>query len=538
VYAAGQPYLYFDPDAAAKITYYAITTGAQGQLLGTTQGFTKARWAFEITGIQAGGDASTTLGQLRNQYAQNGTSLLFDGGGNFVSGFNVIDSIKTPDGQSIRWDAGSSDNVTQSFRTYYVNNLISISQFTINNADDNNATNLIRYLSSTQQDRAMCKASAPGWLPPIPFSPEDLPINVADTKLPQRILNCGNIDLTATDATSLRDRMIAKLSQSLTINEVNSIYLNCNTNGCPSAAGIYLGGVTGFANRTSAAYSPLQFSPVILEELVRNVLANPAGQTSIGMTAADVQTLQLDQPAVITALQTAAAHARWTYVYADCMNARRFGYAAAYSLSCPASSTLSKSWSQLTLTEQTAFTNVTGLGPSAWTFMRKNATGTLVSGTDYVRGTNAQELLDSLAWASWNTEAQAQTWFISLVRSSGPTGNFQVLSTMYLKYLYSQVINRMGYSNATLYPLANGGTAAQQQAIDLEMAARVARRQNGGNYYASIATLKANDPNNYVKKTYGDPGFVNLGNFPAMRCAGDVQLNEVPGLKMTPLQLN
>jgi hypothetical protein len=203
VYAAGQPYLYFDPDAAAKITYYAITTGAQGQLLGTTQGFTKARWAFEITGIQAGGDASTTLGQLRNQYAQNGTSLLFDGGGNFVSGFNVIDSIKTPDGQSIRWDAGSSDNVTQSFRTYYVNNLISISQFTINNADDNNATNLIRYLSSTQQDRAMCKASAPGWLPPIPFAMEEVPIKVTQATYPypnnpsqnlaeeQRIVACG-----------------------------------------------------------------------------------------------------------------------------------------------------------------------------------------------------------------------------------------------------------------------------------------------------------------------------------------------------------
>ena len=55
VYASGQPYLFFDPDAAAKITYYAITIGANGQALGTTQGFTKARWAFIIDRGHSGG---------------------------------------------------------------------------------------------------------------------------------------------------------------------------------------------------------------------------------------------------------------------------------------------------------------------------------------------------------------------------------------------------------------------------------------------------------------------------------------------------
>ncbi|MHB8921465.1 MAG: RHS repeat-associated core domain-containing protein [Halothiobacillus sp.] len=64
VYASGQPYLFFDPDAAAKMTYYAITTGDRGGkkgygALGTTQGFTKARWAFVITDIQAAASSAT-----------------------------------------------------------------------------------------------------------------------------------------------------------------------------------------------------------------------------------------------------------------------------------------------------------------------------------------------------------------------------------------------------------------------------------------------------------------------------------------------
>jgi len=70
------------------------------------------------------------------------------------------------------------------------------------------------------------------------------------------------------------------------------------------------------------------------------------------------------------------------------------------------------------------------------------------------------------------------------------------------------------------------------------MAARNARRHNGGRYYLPVATLKAkaNDQNDYVKKIYGDPGYVSFGNYPAMRCAGDAQLNNLPGLRMAPIQ--
>ena len=47
--------VHVDPDGAARLIYYAITTNAKGKPLGTTQGFTRARWAFSIDGIEASG---------------------------------------------------------------------------------------------------------------------------------------------------------------------------------------------------------------------------------------------------------------------------------------------------------------------------------------------------------------------------------------------------------------------------------------------------------------------------------------------------
>src|SRR5690606_33718915 len=87
-YAGGQPEEFFDPDGAARIRYCAITTDAKGKALGENQGYTKARWAFIIDDVKAGGDTSA-LGQKRNQYAQNGTGLLVDVGGNFLDAGKV-----------------------------------------------------------------------------------------------------------------------------------------------------------------------------------------------------------------------------------------------------------------------------------------------------------------------------------------------------------------------------------------------------------------------------------------------------------------
>jgi RHS repeat-associated protein len=73
-YAGGQPEEFFDPDGAARIRYFAITTNAQGKSMGSTlDGFVKARWAFIVDNVAGGGDASA-VGQLRERYASAGMS--------------------------------------------------------------------------------------------------------------------------------------------------------------------------------------------------------------------------------------------------------------------------------------------------------------------------------------------------------------------------------------------------------------------------------------------------------------------------------
>jgi hypothetical protein len=82
-YAGGRPDEFFDPDGAARIRYFAITTGASGQTLGMNQGFTKARWAFIVDNVKAG-TGSSPLVAKQNEYASKGTGLLVDVGGNFL----------------------------------------------------------------------------------------------------------------------------------------------------------------------------------------------------------------------------------------------------------------------------------------------------------------------------------------------------------------------------------------------------------------------------------------------------------------------
>jgi hypothetical protein len=147
-------------------------------------------------------------------------------------------------------------------------------------------------------------------------------------------------------------------------------------------------------------------------------------------------------------------------------------------------------------------------------------------------------MFDSLAWAAWNSESTAQTWFSDLVQSSGVSGRFQTLANAYLGTRFYQLNtlerHALRYSDSTLYPLAHGGTPNQQQAIDAEIAARLARRHNGGAWWLPVSVMKTNDAHNYVKKIFGDPGFGNDGNYLALRCAGGLSK---PGLTITPLQI-
>src|SRR5690606_11823937 len=192
-YAGGQPEQCFDPDGAARIRYFAITTDAKHMALGTDQGFVKARWAFIVDQVGAGGDASA-LGVQRNRYAREQTALLVDIAGSFLG-----------QGQGTATWHGADDTMASDFFKHYGEALISIDPFTIVDMDDDDATRLIA--SYVQADReqvfgASCPPRGP-LLPPIRFAPGEADIHVDRQAEPalaglagaqanaQRILNCN-----------------------------------------------------------------------------------------------------------------------------------------------------------------------------------------------------------------------------------------------------------------------------------------------------------------------------------------------------------
>jgi RHS repeat-associated protein len=230
-YAGGDPEEFFDPDGAAKIRYYAITTGDLGAKkgygsLGMDQGFTKARWAFVIYDIQGGGDANTELGKLRNQYGATSTGLLFDGQGDFIGSPNdPLTGITNPTKTAIKQEGGSGA-LSKAFVDHYAGNIIGLPQFDVE-FDDDNATKLIWYLMTDPAKRtANCKTNAPGWLPEIRFAAEEAPIKVTSASYgdasKQRILACGE----GANA-NLDQRRIAKYEAAAEINETARINRDC-----------------------------------------------------------------------------------------------------------------------------------------------------------------------------------------------------------------------------------------------------------------------------------------------------------------------
>jgi hypothetical protein len=352
------------------------------------------------------------------------------------------------------------------------------------------------------------------------------------------MINCGDADLVGLSADSLRARMLTKLNQALSINETSQIYKDCSIGGCPSAAGIFLGGSTKFADRIPAAYSHLQFAPATLTEIILENLYDPKALARNEINSAIMSRI-FNGDATKEQVETASNRARWIYVYGNCM-ARKPSPYKRFNMDCPSDDALFISWDALPNLARLNFINQTGLNEDAWNFLRAWASGDLVSGKDYVNNTTAQEEIDSVAWAAWNTVPQAKVWFRNLAIDNLAGGRMEALAVAYLQIRENQILNDsthgLKYNNQTLYPLANRKGAIDEQKIDLEMAMRIARRHNGGLWWVGVDKLKSKDPNNYVKKIGGIFGFETYGNFPSLRCVGKSEYSK-NGITMLPLNL-
>lgn len=526
-YVAGQPWHYIDPDGAARVIYYALTTDAKGKQLGVSQGFTRARWAFSIDGIEASGDGgSDAINQLMEKYAKNQTGLLFDGGGNYLTGGK----------KAVSWN-GAADETVDGFKKHYGKNLIGLPNFTIGNFSNRDAALLVAGLVGNTEDAKLCPVKNM-LLPPINFAADENPISPIENKVPQRILNCGDISLSKNEVETIRIRKFLRLNQAISLNEITEVYKDCALNGCPSKAGIFLKIPSEYKNRIPAAFSHLQFAPETFTEIITENILNDSAVRKYKISTVLIDRI-FDSNASKSDINLASTRARWAYVYADCLSGKKSRYLYR-NMDCPSGLDSSKQWEDLKVTVREEFSMKTGLESNAWNFLKKFVNGELKSKVDYVNGTNPKELLDSLSWHAWNTVSDAEKWFRNLASDNSAGGKMEALAILYFQIREQQLINDkehgLKYSEDHLYPLAKEKTAENQLSINLEMALRLARRHNGGAWWSSIQNLKKNDAHDYVKKMAGSPGFDEYGNYSSLRCArkSDISLN---GLLLLPLNL-
>lgn len=526
-YVAGQPWHYIDPDGAARLIYYALTTDAKGKQLGVTQGFTRARWAFSIDGIEAKGDGgSEAINQLMEKYAKNQTGLLFDGSGDYLTGGK----------KAVSWN-GAADETVDGFRKHYGKHLIGLPNFTIGNFSNRDAALLVAGLAGNSEDAKLCP-SKNMLLPAIKFAADENPISPIENKIPQRILNCGDISLSGNEVETIRFRKFLRLNQAISLNEITEVYKDCASKGCPSKAGIFLKIPSEYKNRIPAAFSHLQFAPETFTEIITENVLNDSAVRKYKISTVLIDRI-FDSNTNKSDINLASTRARWAYVYADCLSGKKSRYLYR-NMDCPSGLDSSKQWEDLKVTVREEFSMKTGLESDAWNFLEKFVNGELKSKVDYVNGTNPKELLDSLSWYAWNTVSNAETWFRNLVSDNSAGGKMEALAILYFQIREQQLINDkehgLKYSEDDLYPLAKEKPAENQLSINLEMALRLARRHNGGAWWSSIQNLKKNDAHDYVKKMAGSPGFDEYGNYSSLRCArkSDISLNS---LLLLPLNL-
>lgn len=517
-YVGGQPWLYVDPDGAARLIYYAITTDAKGKQLGTTQGFTRARWAFSIDGIEASGDGgSDAINQLMEKYAKNQTGLLFDGGGNYLTG-----------GKKAVWWNGAADETVDGFSKHYGKNLIGLPNFTIENFNNRDAALLVAGLAGNSEDAKLCP-NKNMLLPIIKFASEEKPISPTQNEIPQRILNCGDISLTSNEIEELKIRKFIKLNQAISLNEIEEVYKDCTVNGCPSKAGIFLKSPGEYKDRLPAAFSHLQFAPETFTEIIAENILNDSAVKNYKISKATIDRI-LDGGISKDDLNSASQRARWIYVYADCLSGKTSRYLYK-KMGCPSGLDGSKKWEDLKESVKEEFFMKTGLEEDAWNFLKKFVNGELKSKVDYVSGTNLKELVDSLSWYAWNTVSNAEIWLKNLASDNSAGGKMEALAIAYFQVREQQLVNNkehgLKYNEDYLYPLAKEKNALKQLDIDLEMAMRLARRHNGGAWWPSIENLKKNDQHDYVKKMSGSSGLDKYGNYPSLRCVkkSDIDIN-------------
>lgn len=522
-YAGGQPDEYFDPDGAARIRYFAITTGANGQPLDTEQGFTRARWAFIVDNVAAG-PGLDPLGQARNTYAANHTALLVDMGGNF----NTANPAQV-------WNGAGQESA---FLSHYGNNLIRLAEFTVEMDDDKAATLIATYIDADRA-RLFNNRCPPrnGLLPAIRFAPGEADINVTRQVEPpiqgmagnqanvQRILNCKHpTPVPVTYASDEERRRVMKYEAAAELQEspaTSAIYRDCSTNnGCRSDTDITVNG-----NSYYASYGRTQFvSETFLRHLGRlvpmlnaNELTSLRLNTSVKLPNGDMGTMaQMIAPARDRA--TAAGHA-----YQDFR--RKFGKGLSAAKAGDA-------WNSLTAAQQNKFIKDTGLGKTEFIDML----GYTPSGRARTEneGLNAFASKAAMRTPDGNGATTFGDWLMWLYKSQD---QYNFVSKRFLQGNLNTVLGTTAIKPRFVNNETPGTEAyrLRQRVIEDELARRTAIIHNNGSGGTgpSVTSGVPGYVRDYVAEFMGDRR--GRGDWRSLRCSDE--LGTRGGLEMKELNL-
>jgi RHS repeat-associated protein len=519
-YAGGRPDEFFDPDGAARIRYFAITTGANGQAIGVQQGFTQARWAFIVDNVVAG-PGLNALGLTRNTYATNRTGLLVDIGGNF----NAATPAQT-------WDGAGQE---AAFRAHYGNNLVSLAEFTVEMSDDN-ATKLIATYIAADRTRLFgnaCPARNP-LLPAIRFAPGEADINVIRQVEPaiqgmpgnqanvQRILNCNRpTTVPVTYANDAERRRVMKYEAAAEMQEApapSAIYLDCSTNhGCRSATDITLNGHSYYAS-----YGRTQFVSETFLRTLNNLVENltPAELASLRLNTAvrlpDGTMGTMAQMAVLAQARAAAAGNAFRDFRVRFGTGRTTAQATAH-------------WNSMTAAQRNRFTRDTGFGLTEFidmlAFVPQGRARTENEALNAFGSEAARRILDG------NNTRSFGDWLMWLYQSQDP---YNFVSKRFLKSNLETIMNATAIAPRFVNNATPGTEAhrTRQRVIEDELARRTAITHNRGSGGTSVNINVPQYVQDYVNEFTRTAG---RGDWRSLRCSDE--LGDTKGLQIQTLNL-
>ena len=528
-YAGGDPIGSVDPWGLARLTWYALTTDAQGKPLGRTQGFDRARWSFMIEDILP----VPLIGSGAYPPATAGLQgVLFDPWGDFVRG---TDAPATGNGNaldSIAWNGATGRQVFASFAAHYGGALISPQRFIVDGFDDRRAGALALIVSASPSQRQACIARALAGLPALALGPAEPLLTPAsiDPRGPARILECrAPSTLPVPYRDDLERSRVERYQAAAELQESPSASINENcalSTGCRTRARIEVNGRSYWAS-----YGRTQFTvTTFLGELSRLTQASGGADAASLRTALRLDTtvhLEGKTATLGDAMELARRRVEASYrAFAALRTEFGRGLSATQALQV---------WEGLSAQRRDAFSSTTGLGRDGFIDML-GFVATGIGGRTEEEGRHA--LAASAAATVRYTTGQAATsgsgtvtsgaenfeqWLIALYSSKDP---YDHVSRVFLRDNLRRVMQAPAMAGRFVNAEAPDSLAwyTRQSVIELELAKRVAVLHNSGRF--DLATrpqldvwLQANRSNWIAGYVEQFTAIDTRGNFEALRCA-------------------